>query len=44
MGRWETLSEEAHAGCEGNLEEVVDSFQLSIGLEMKGGRLDMWEI
>jgi hypothetical protein len=29
------------AGCEGNLEEVVDSFHLSIGLEMKGGRLDV---
>jgi hypothetical protein len=29
------------AGCEGNLEEDVDSFDLSIGLEMKGGRLDV---
>ncbi len=29
------------AGCEGNLEEGVDSFHLSIGLEMKGGCLDV---
>jgi hypothetical protein len=29
------------AGCEGNLAELVDSFHLSIGSGMKGGRLDV---
>ncbi len=29
------------AGCEGNPEEEVDSFHLSIGSGMKGGRLDV---